>query len=59
VFGSFFSEVGEVQKLFLLCDAYFNKFNPKVNPRPDVAMYASPLREDENYRSTAPMPAPM
>jgi hypothetical protein len=31
IFGSFYSEVGEVQKLFLLVDAYFTKYTPVVS----------------------------
>jgi hypothetical protein len=57
VFGSFFTEVGEVQKLFLLGDAYFNKFKPEVKPKADDLMYGIPITpppstSDNDYRQT-------
>ncbi len=65
VFSSFLSEVGEVQKLFLLCDAYFNKYNPTVTPHPDHAIYGkgpdigdeadNAYRQSSGHRNPVPM----
>jgi hypothetical protein len=58
VFGSLFSEVGEVQKLFLLGDAYFKKFKPQVVARADNVMFASLLSERDDNKQANGFPAP-
>jgi hypothetical protein len=49
IFGSFYSEVGEVQKLYLLTDAYFTKYKPLVSG-------IGSKSEDENTTDTGYRP---